>query len=965
MKIKIQIIILITLIGFHAVNAQSSRNWKVYLIPYSHIDVGYTNSVPIVLEQHQNYLDTVLSFIERSKNFNDGEKFKWTVEITWPLQAYIENRSSTIIDSFFNEVKLQNIEIGAFHFGLQTDLCGNEELIRSLYYANELSDYYNFEIKSALINDTPGFTWSLAQILEKSHIPFLSLGMNSFLSNFYSTTNLPYLFYWEGQGENKTLIWRCIDTKWAYLEGQISYQVYVNYASMESKITSLLQTLEQQNYPYDVVLINCATGDNGAPNYNIVNNVIQWNQSHTNSKLIISTPSEFYNYIVDNYSNQIPTFKGDAPNWWDWLFAPSSTKGFSISRQTQSLLPNAEKFSSIAKFLVNNFNYKEEEISNAYINNLLFEDHNLGAINPDGNQEFWNYKMNWISSAYNSSKEIFEYALNSICENVNTNSENKIVVFNSLNWNRTDYVKISVNDLPSLASYEIYDEQTNEKIAMQYLSDTSFVFLAKDIPSLGFKTYRLNYPEGMSRIGTPSEDFHISSNLPPINTINNFTLENNFYKIEVNATNSGINSIYDKILNKELTKGDSKFNQYIYNGSSVPTSIQVVSSDSGEILQSIKIRGSVSGSNYIEKEIVLYNQTKRIDFYNNYDKLPATSSESESVDFNFNFNITAPQLHYEIPFGYVKLFDDELSGFRTNHYAAQRWMNISSLSENYNAILATQNASINAYPFGFNGDVRMLVSYNNVSSAYRAGVGELEMNFALTSTDQQFIPAFNYKFSYEFNNPLIGKIVSENQNGIINKKSFSFLEINSNDIIISTVKKAIDDDYIIRLFNTSTSSLQTILQFSENIIYAYETTPIEDEISSLPYNNKEMELNFNPFEIKTIKVKLYNPTSVKELKIINDFVLEQNYPNPFNSSTTINYQIPKDEFVVIKIYDLLGKEISTLVNEFQSKGKHKIIFNSNNISNGISVKGEFASGVYFYQLVAGEFIDTKKLIILK
>lgn len=948
MKIKIQIIILITLIEFPAVNAQSSRNWKVYLIPYSHIDVGYTNSVPIVLEQHQNYLDTVLSFIEKTKNFNDGEKFKWTVEITWPLKSYIENRSSTIIDSFFNEVKLRNIEIGAFHFGLQTDLCGNEELIRSLYYANELSDYYNIEIKSALINDTPGFTWSLAQILEKSNIPFLSLGMNSALSNFYSTTNLPYLFYWEGQSENKTLIWRCIDTKWAYLEGQISEQVYGNYSSMESKITSLLQTLEQQNYPYDAVLINCATGDNGSPNFNIVNNVIKWNQSHTNSKLIISTPSEFYDYIADNYSTQIPTFKGDAPNWWDWFFAPSSTKGFSISRQTQSLLPDAEKFSSIAKFLVNNFNYKEEDISNAYINNLLFEDHNLGAINSNGNEEFWNYKMNWISSAYNSSKEIFESALNSICENINTNDENKIVVFNSLNWDRTDYVKISLNNLPSLGYYEIYDEQTNEKVALQYLSDTSIVFLAQNVPSLGFKTYRLIY---------------VSYNLPQINTVNNCTLENNFYKIEVNATNSGINSIYDKILNKELTKGDSKFNQYIYNGSSVPTSVQVVSSDSGEVLQSIKIRGSANGSNYIEKEIVLYNQTKRIDFCNKYDKLPPTSLES--VDFNFNFNITAPQLHYEIPYGYVKLFDDELSGFRSNHYAAQRWMNISSLSENYNAILATQNASINAYPSGFNGDVRMLISYNDANSAYRAGVGELEMNFALTSNDQQFIPAFNYKFSYEFNNPLIGKIIHKNQDGIINKKSFSFLEINSDDIIITTVKNSADDNFIIRLFNTSSSSLQTILHFSENIIYASETTPLETEISSLPFNSKEMELNFGPFEIKTIKVKLYNPTSVKELKIINDFVLEQNYPNPFNSSTTINYQIPKDEFVVIKIYDLLGKEISTLVNEFQSKGKHKIIFNTNNISNRIYAKAGFASGVYFYQLVSGEFIDTKKLIILK
>lgn len=938
MKIKFQIIILITLIEFPSVNAQSSRNWKVYLIPYSHIDVGYTNSVPIVLEQHQNYLDTVLSFIEKTKNFNDGEKFKWIVEITWPLKSYIENRSSNVIDSFFNQVRLKNIEIGAFHFGLQTDLCGNEELIRSLYYANELSKENNFEINSALINDTPGFTWALAQILRKSNIPFLSLGMNSALSNFYSTTNLPYLFYWEGQSGEKTLVWRCIDTKWAYLEGQISYQVYGNYSSMESKITSLLQTLEQQNYPYDAVLINCATGDNGAPNFNIVNNVIQWNQSHTNAKLIIATPSEFYDYVSTNYSTQIPIYKGDAPNWWTWFFGPSSTKGFSLSRQTQVALPNAEKFSSIAEFLLENFYYQKEEISESYVNNLLFEDHNLGAINPNGNQEFWNYKMDWISSAFNSSKEIFESALNSICENINTNDENKIVVFNSLNWNRSDYVKIFLKELPSFRNYEIYDEETNEKVQLQYLSDSSIIFFAEDVPSLGFKTFRLIY---------------VDSVLPTIHTINNLTLENSFYKVEINSSNSGINSLYDKIFSKELTKGDGKFNQYIYNGSTVPTSVQVISSDSGEVLQSIKIRGNVTGSNWIEKEIILYNQTKRIDFYNKYDKLPTTSLES--IDFNFNFNISAPQLHYEIPFGYVKLFDDELSGFRSNHYAAQRWMNISSQSENYSSILATQNASINAYPSGFNGDVRMLISYNDANSAYRAGVGELEMNFALTSNQQQFVSSLDYKFSYEFNNPLIGRVISKNQIGTINKNSFSFLETNSNDILISTIKKANDDAFIIRLFNTSSTQLQSTLNFSENIIYAYETTPLENEISSLPFIYKKMELIFNPFEIKTIKVKLNNPTSVKDIKTISHYELAQNYPNPFNSTTTINYQIPKDEFVVIKIYDLLGKEISTLVNEFQSSGSYKIIFDSNHLS----------SGIYFYRIQSGEFINTKKLIILK
>ena len=85
------------------------------------------------------------------------------------------------------------------------------------------------------------------------------------------------------------------------------------------------------------------------------------------------------------------------------------------------------------------------------------------------------------------------------------------------------------------------------------------------------------------------------------------------------------------------------------------------------------------------------------------------------------------------------------------------------------------------------------------------------------------------------------------------------------------------------------------------------------------------------------------------------FRLEQNYPNPFNPSTTINYEIPKASFVVIKVYDLLGREIRTLVNEEKPAGKYDITFNSRNLS----------SGIYFYTIKAGDFVKIKKMVLLK
>ncbi|MBA4405926.1 hypothetical protein C0389_01495 [bacterium] len=88
---------------------------------------------------------------------------------------------------------------------------------------------------------------------------------------------------------------------------------------------------------------------------------------------------------------------------------------------------------------------------------------------------------------------------------------------------------------------------------------------------------------------------------------------------------------------------------------------------------------------------------------------------------------------------------------------------------------------------------------------------------------------------------------------------------------------------------------------------------------------------------------------------IIEFKLEQNYPNPFNPETAISYQIPIDSKVILKIFDVLGRKIETLVNEDQSDGWHKVKFDGTKLS----------SGVYYYQLSAGSFMKTKKFVLTK
>jgi len=85
------------------------------------------------------------------------------------------------------------------------------------------------------------------------------------------------------------------------------------------------------------------------------------------------------------------------------------------------------------------------------------------------------------------------------------------------------------------------------------------------------------------------------------------------------------------------------------------------------------------------------------------------------------------------------------------------------------------------------------------------------------------------------------------------------------------------------------------------------------------------------------------------------FVLQQNYPNPFNPSTTIAYQLPSRTHVTLRVFDVLGREVGTLVNDMQEPGYKSLRFNATGL----------ASGVYFYRLQAGLFNVTKKFLLLR
>lgn len=219
-------------------------------------------------------------------------------------------------------------------------------------------------------------------------------------------------------------------------------------------------------------------------------------------------------------------------------------------------------------------------------------------------------------------------------------------------------------------------------------------------------------------------------------------------------------------------------------------------------------------------------------------------------------------------------------------------------------------------------------------------------NFLYHSADKETAPEV-----ISFFNSLPEKVIQGH------KLLLSYLYLKSGDIELSKSNnnKIIDEEK-----GTSNSAMAMMNNF---YITLYKDNNIAQAESLLNEIKQQSEL-LNSIEIQTAEdaLKVYGDSYISMLKknITNNeksftYSLSQNYPNPFNPFTRINYEIPNDDRVTLKIYDIIGREVKVLENGYKQKGRYSVSFNAS----------ELASGVYLYQLKAGSYISTKKMILLK
>ncbi len=640
------------------VKVEEPKIKEIYILPHSHVDIGYTALQTDVEKKQNENIDIALGLIKRTANYPDSSKFVWNVEVMWPVENYLRDATPEKKKEFINAIKEGRIGLDGFYGNILTGLCRPEELVRMMDYAIRLSEMFGVKVESAMISDVPGYTWSTVTAMAHADIKYFSFAPNYFDrmgGTMVTWQDKP--FYWvSADGQNKVL-------SWCPTRGYALGHLIGDGDALARFIPQYLRELKEKDYPYEITYIRWNVhGDNGSPDEKLSDVVKDWNEHYSIPRLIITTTADAFKKFETRYGKLLPQYRGDyTPYWEDG--AGSSAFETAMNRASADRLVQAETLMAIR----NPRKYNYETFYQAFRNVLLYSEHTWGAYNsisePDKQfvKDQWKIKRGFATEADKLSRNLFEQAIDS--ESVIPDC---IDVYNTASFPRTDLVILPAELSKSFNC--VYD-LSGKQLPSQRLSSGELAFVAELVPPFAAKRYKLSS-------GTPIQTKGLS--------IKPTKIDHPFFIIGIDENTGAIVSLINKANDEELVDATAKtaINDYFYLlGSDVKkaqkngrTIFKV--KESGPLLGSIVIESEALGCKKLTREISVVNGLNKILLANTIEKLPIR--EKEGVHFGFGFNIPDGTVRMDVGLAVVRPNIDQIPASCKNWFSVQRWVDISN-----------------------------------------------------------------------------------------------------------------------------------------------------------------------------------------------------------------------------------------------------------------------------------------------
>ena len=666
-----------------SVTLRPARMLEIYLLPHSHVDIGYTDIQTKVEKDQWAFIEQAVAAAQQAENLPAKAQFKWNVEVLWPVEGYLKQASPESRAVFIDAVKRGQIGLDAFYCHELAGLCRPEELVQLLAFAREMRKALGVSIESAMVTDCPGLTWGAVPVLAQSGVKYLSLGPNIGHRTGHAREawdNRP--FWWVSPcGKYKVLCWQTDN----------AYQPIFNN---QEELFAFLKASERQisAYPYDLLYYRQCKGDNQGPDPALSAFVNDWNARYASPKLVIATTAELFRAFENRYGESIPSARGDfSPYWEDG--ACSSARETAINRAAAERLVQAETLWA----LFNAGPFPKEEFRDAWRNVILYDEHTWGARSyigssssfSPGTEEYdaqWRIKQAFALDAETQSHALLEKAL---AERRALSAPIAAVdVVNTCSWPRSDLL-ILPKDFP-VRGDSVHDIDGNE-LPAQRLAAGELAVIVQNVPPFG--TLRLIFEPGTARASGAA-------------WAEGATLTNGLVQVALDETTGAIRQLRWNVLDVDLAESESAgINSYHYIAGFNPENavsngpVTVTIKDRGPLVASIAAESDAPGCNRLLREVRVIDGLNRVDIFNLADKkaiplenLLKPEPQKEGFYFGFAFGVPDGVMHIDMPWSVVRPEIDQLPGSCKNWLSVQRWVDISN--QDYGITWASMDAPV-------------------------------------------------------------------------------------------------------------------------------------------------------------------------------------------------------------------------------------------------------------------------------
>ncbi|MEN9359135.1 MAG: hypothetical protein RL095_670 [Verrucomicrobiota bacterium] len=650
------------------------RQWTVYVYPHSHVDIGYTNTHENVEIIHKRNVRNGIRIARETAGAKEGDRYKWNPEVIWPVERYLKDATPQQAEDVFAAIKAGHLKLDAAYVNTDTSVCCDEELFQLVSESRRLERKSGVPIDTFVQVDIPGMSWGLVPALEKSGVKYVFSLYNGIDRTGRAGEVDCRPFWWIGpDGKSKVLFLQPgAYTPGAHAKGnRMVYQwcgvrdpekipetIKTSSPRREFLDNHVFGTLEQLQkskfYPYDIYPVSWALADNTPLDEDLPAAVKSWNEEYAYPRLVIAGAHEIMSAFEKKYGDRIPTRKGDFTEYWtDGL--GTAARLTAMNRATNERLIQADT----AWTMLQPGKSPRSEIDEVWRLAILGSEHTWCYCNPSDpffQEAIFKVKRGRFEDATRQSDELLRKALAAAPQ------EGVVSVVNTLSWSRGGLITVPAAE--SKAGDRVLDA-AGAPVPSQRLSTGELAFLASPVPALGHAVYRVV----AGTASAPSSPCRVSADAASDGVI----------EAGIDLASGDIRSLKLCGSPREFAARDglNSFRQLPGGASqaSPDSGIKVSVSEKGPLLVEWRVDSVAPGVKSLCRRVRLVAGQGWLEFDNQVDKLKVVAKEG--LHFGFAFDIPSPTTRVDIPWGVMRLEEDQLDAANRNWIAMQRWLDIS------------------------------------------------------------------------------------------------------------------------------------------------------------------------------------------------------------------------------------------------------------------------------------------------